>query len=94
MGGADRYSGEGPGEWGLFVMAAIMRETNEFFDEQAKQCRANAKRASNKSDRDFWLRLAQRWEELLRIREHEATDAHPVRKYSFGRTRFTKRHAA
>jgi hypothetical protein len=75
-------------------MAMIMRETEDFFEREAKQCNDRAQRAANKSDRDFWLRLAQRWEELLRIREREAADAQPAKRYSFGRTRFTKRRAA
>lgn len=43
-----------------------MLETNDFFQEQMKQCSDLAARASNKGDREFWLRLAHRWEELLR----------------------------
>jgi hypothetical protein len=48
-----------PGSGALFVMAVIMRETNEdVFEREAKQCHDWAERAVNKSDRDFWLRLA------------------------------------
>jgi hypothetical protein len=36
-------------------------------------------RAANKSHRDIWLRLAQRWEEFLRIREREAAEARPTK---------------
>jgi hypothetical protein len=75
-------------------VAVIMQDKNEFFEKQANQCAGLAQRATNKNDRDFWLRLAQRWEELLRIRERDAAEARPVRKYSFGRTRFTRRRAA
>jgi hypothetical protein len=43
----------------------MMPETADFFQEQTKQCSDLAARASNKTDREFWLRLAHRWEELL-----------------------------
>jgi hypothetical protein len=43
-----------------------MRETSDFFQEQAKQCQALAPSTVEKSDREFWLRLARRWENLLR----------------------------
>jgi hypothetical protein len=38
-----------------------MRETIDFFLEQIKQCNGLAARASNKDDREFWLRLTCRW---------------------------------
>jgi hypothetical protein len=55
-----------------------------------------AARAANKTDREFWLRLAQRWEELLRAKqlESEGSAAEPVQKLVSGRTRFTRRDAA
>ena len=34
----------------------------DFFEKQATQCRAQAKRASNKADRESWLDMALRWE--------------------------------
>jgi hypothetical protein len=42
-----------------------MLEINEFFQKQAMQCNAFAASAVNRSDREFWLRLAHRWQELL-----------------------------
>ena len=74
-------------------MAVVMSETEEFFQREAKQCKDRAQRA-NKSDREFWLRLAQRWEELLRIREREVADVPPAEKYTIRRTRFTHRRPA
>jgi hypothetical protein len=46
-----------------------MLETDDFFQEQMKRCSDLAARASNKGDREFWLRLAHRWEELLQARQ-------------------------
>jgi hypothetical protein len=43
----------------------IVLNKTDFFQEQTVQCRALAARAANKTDREFWLRLACRWEELL-----------------------------
>jgi hypothetical protein len=43
----------------------IVLNKTDFFQEQTAQCRALAARAASKTDRDFWLRLACRWEELL-----------------------------
>ncbi len=42
-----------------------MLEPNDFFQNQVKQCRFQAESAVNKSDREFWLQLAHRWEMLL-----------------------------
>ena len=46
-----------------------MLEANDFFEGQIKQCNDLAARTSNKDDREFWLRLARRWEELLQARQ-------------------------
>jgi hypothetical protein len=37
----------------------------DFFQEQINHCRSLAERASNKNDREFWLKMKQRWEGLL-----------------------------
>jgi hypothetical protein len=42
-----------------------MLETNDFFRNQIDQCNGLAVRASSKNDREFWLRLAHRWEKLI-----------------------------
>ncbi len=72
-----------------------MLETNDFFEDQITQCRAQAERAANKADREFWLRLAERWKELLRAKQPNSNDSRgqPPRKHRFGRTRFTRRAA-
>ena len=43
----------------------IVLNKTDFFQEQTVQCHALAARAASKTDRDFWLRLACRWEGLL-----------------------------
>jgi hypothetical protein len=39
-------------------------EPKDFFQNQVKQCRSQAESAASKSDRQFWLQLADRWERL------------------------------
>jgi hypothetical protein len=47
----------------------MVREmTTDFFQDQIKQCRSLAATAK-KGDRDFWNRLANRWENLLRAQD-------------------------
>jgi len=48
-------------EQGLRV---AMPEMIDFFQRQAGECRRLAAQASGKNDREYWLRLAQRWEWL------------------------------
>ena len=43
-----------------------MLKTNSFYQDQMEKCRDLAATARNESDREFWLRLAHRWEELMR----------------------------
>jgi len=69
-----------------------MLETTDFFQDQIKQCRDLAARAANKSDREFWIRLANRWEEVLRAQQRGAPEA--VQKVRFERPILTKRRAA
>ncbi len=79
-----------------------MRETSDFFQQQAEQCRALAERAGNKSDREFWLQLTRRWERLLQAGggNIEADEERPrferplFRKKSALAKRFAKRRAA
>ena len=46
----------------------VMLETNEFLQEQAIQCNALAASAVDGSVREFWLRSARRWLEMLHPR--------------------------
>jgi hypothetical protein len=55
---------------GYFLFGVSM-ETADFFQNEATRCRGNAKRATSKEDREFWLNMASRWETMQRIRERE-----------------------
>jgi hypothetical protein len=71
----------------LFKVIAMI-DTRDFFHLQADQCRAQAARAGNKTDREFWLDMARRWDDMLQVRPQAETE--PVRKYRFFRTRYTR----
>jgi len=43
-----------------------MLETNEFLQEQLIQCNALAAGAVDRSVREYWLRSARRWLDMLR----------------------------
>jgi hypothetical protein len=46
-----------------------MLETADFFEQQIMGCRSSAAQSRNKNDREFWLKLAARWEGLLKSRQ-------------------------
>src|ERR1700756_1477766 len=79
---------------GAFVVVTAMLETTDFFQDQAKQCRKLAADAHDKNDREFWLRLAHRWEGLLRPHQHYGSGVETVQKVRFERPIFTKRRRA
>jgi hypothetical protein len=79
---------------GAFVVVTAMIETSDFFQDQIKQCRKLAADASDKNDREFWLRLAHRWEGLLRAQKHDGAPVEAVQKVRFERPIFTKRRRA
>jgi len=79
---------------GAFVVVTAMIETSDFFEDQVKQCRKLAADASDKNDREFWLRLAHRWEGLLRAQKHDGAPVETVQKVRFERPIFTKRRRA
>jgi len=74
-------------------LVVLMRDTNEFFEEKAQECTELAYAAGNKADREFWLRLARRWEVMRqpRRRKHTQADGGPLRR-KYGLGRFTKWH--
>jgi hypothetical protein len=43
-----------------------MLETTDFFEQQIESCRSSATQCRNKNDREFWLKMAARWEGLLK----------------------------
>ena len=72
-----------------------MLETVVFFEEQIKQCRDLAAQSTNKNDREFWLRMLNRWEALLQARQRDRGPGfETAHKFRFQRLRFAKRHAA
>jgi hypothetical protein len=79
---------------GAFVVVTAMLETTDFFQDQAKQCRKLAADAHDKNDREFWLRLAHRWEGLLRAQQHDGAGVETVQKLRFERPIFAKRRRA
>ena len=79
---------------GAFVVVMAMLETSDFFQDQVKQCRKLAADAGDKNDREFWLRLAHRWEGLLRAQKHDGPVVETVQKARFERPIFTKRRRA
>jgi len=55
-----------------------MLETVDFFEQQIKQCRSSAAQCRNKTDREFWSKMAARWEGLLKTRQSSGDDEGPV----------------
>jgi len=76
---------------GRFLFGASM-QNSDFFEDEAKRCRDNAVRAARKDDREFWLNLARRWEELL-SRKDGSDDANvgAVHTLRPARTMYNKR---
>jgi hypothetical protein len=72
----------------------LMLEPNDFFQNQVKHCRSQAERAANKNDRDFWLNIALRWENLLQQRTPNPAAPKSAPRFRNGRSRFVKRRAA
>jgi hypothetical protein len=79
---------------GHFVALMVMLEPSDFFEGQIKECNAQATRAVDKSDREFWRRLAHRWEELLLAKQRSGPNLDAVRTLKPTRQIFSKRRAA
>ena len=75
-------------------MVIAMLETVDFFENQIKECNAHADRALNKADREFWKRLAERWQQVLRAEKQSSPTFQIVRNLRPTRGRFSKRQAA
>jgi hypothetical protein len=74
-----------------------MPEMTDFFQKEALECRRLAAQATKKDDRDYWLRLAQRWEWL--VQQNDGTKLETVRAFRSSKRsalekRFAKRPAA
>jgi hypothetical protein len=72
----------------------VMLEPNDFFQTQVKESRSQAERATNKIDREFWLKMALRWETLLQQRKQNVVTPKTARGFRNGRSRFVRRRAA
>jgi hypothetical protein len=68
-----------------------MLGTLDFFVEQICQCRSSASQCTNKNDREFWLKMAARWEGLLQARQN--ADGGIVRPSRLGRSMLARRLA-
>jgi len=73
-----------------------MAEMTDFFQKEARGCRMLAAQARGKNDREYWLRLAQRWEWL--VQQNDSPKLESARPLRTGRStlekRFAKRQAA
>jgi len=67
-----------------------MLQTIDFFQEQIKQCRDAAARSDNKPDQEFRLKMADRWEGLMRTRQFSNVGNQPAPKSRLPRLRFLK----
>jgi hypothetical protein len=74
-------------------MVIAMLETVDFFEQQIKECNAQAAQAANKADREFWQRLAGRWAQVLHAQKtYNGPDLETVRPRPI--MRLSKRRAA
>jgi hypothetical protein len=64
-----------------------MLETTDFFQEQIKQCLSRAAQSPNKGDREFWAKMANRWEALLQARQPRYVATEAVQKFRSQRLR-------
>jgi hypothetical protein len=82
-----------------------MLETSDFFQVQVKiptkkcqvqikKCESLAAMAIDKSEREFWLQLAHRWEDLLRARQRDGSGAENRTGAGIVRPNFERRPAA
>jgi hypothetical protein len=75
-----------------------MSEMTDFFQKEAQECRRLAAQATGKNDREYWLRLAQRWEWLVQPQKNDVAQVEAVRSLRSTRSvpgkRFGKQQAA
>lgn len=83
---------------GILLLVIAMTEILDFFQKQAQECRRLAAKATKKNDRDYWLRLAQRWEWLAQQQKSGVAEIETAQPLRSGRSvlekRFAKRTAA
>ena len=66
----------------------------DFFQAQINECRHLAAHAKNHNDREFWVKMAQRWQGLLEGRPPDTTAPERLEKLIFRRRRFAKQYRA
>jgi hypothetical protein len=59
-----------------------MLEIIDFFQKEAQECRKQAAKAAGKNNREYWLRLAQRWERLM---QSDVATKEPDQRLKFDR---------
>lgn len=70
----------------------------DFFQKEAQQCKDLASRARDKSDKEYWLRLGDRWEKLAQVQQSGVAPAQTElarverRIYTKSRYRLSRRH--
>jgi len=70
-------------------MVIAMLHTVDFFEKQINECNAQAARAADKADREFWQSLSERWAQVLRAeKNYSGPDLETVR--SLRPSRFSK----
>jgi hypothetical protein len=69
-----------------------MLDMTDFFQRQAQESRRLAAQASGKKDREYWFRLAQRWEWL--VQQNVTAKVKTARPTTGLERRFAKRPAA
>ena len=60
---------EGPRFCGAIFVQGRHMFKSDFFQKQIEKCNELTEQASNKTDRDFWLGMARRWEGMLEAGE-------------------------
>jgi len=68
-----------------------MAEMTDFFQKEAQGCRNLAAQARGKNDREYWLRLAQRWEWL--VQQNDGPKLETVQAFRPKRSALEKRFA-
>jgi hypothetical protein len=77
----------------FLCLEQIMVETGSFFRDEITKCHQLAAKAETESDRVFWLRLARRWVDLLRVQQRGGPNFEAIHKLRFERPLCVKRRA-
>jgi hypothetical protein len=85
-----------PKQRAFCCLVIAMSEMTDFFQKEAQGCRSLAAQAIGKNDREYWLRLAHRWEWLVQQKGGPKVETNqPLRRErSVIDKRFAKRRAA